>query len=493
MKKKNLTTALIISMIFGVSITGLAGCGSSDADKVSDKKENTRQVQTDQDDEAGADPDSKDTSKKEKSKKTKKDSEGINEKLNAAKNVTNNGGTVIKWGGNTYYWRYNKDSFESSAIFQNYSPKETAENELVCVDANGDETVIYTGNGHGDLYIVGNRMYFQINAFNESGYAYANDLVYMEWQNGGWNPQDVHNIGKKTIVAADPERNAIIYSGETDNGKKGLYVMDHESEKETIIGEDVSFVLYDNAKGEIFYQDHSMIEDEDQARKGALALCKSDLNGNSELLTKTKPELYNFASGGRCMIDCAQVTEEKIYFSYGRYDGTANIFQGGKIVSVGRDGSDFWTIVEIDENSDFCVFKENEDDILLYEKKFGEAYRKNVHNQLTSKTEDPVGPLGEVFSEYDRDTKETTYYLYPDSDSEVLKLFTDGDYVSDDSEKTINIRDIEYVDGDVYYRIDYGIHDASGDIGWRYQYNREKTEAYRKNLATGKTELIYGY
>ncbi len=427
---------------------------------------------------------------KNSEKEKKKEKEKQQEKTLGA--VTNNGGTVLKCGTSVYYWKYNSDSFEKNALFQNYQPTQNAENELICENDDGAMEVLYKGNAKGELFIVGNRLYFLQNEFKDGKYAYSQELVYMEYHNGVWDKDTIHSVGKGKIETVDLQKNLLIFSGQPQTEQEGLYVIDNNTGKCTFITGNSSFVTYED--GIIYYQDHEITGWSEEAIMGAVALCRSDLDGNTALVTKTESDLYEYKSGGACVIECAQIVDDWIYFSYGHYDGSSVSFQGGNIVRVKKAGGQPELVATIScEKSDFYLFRENGVDKLLYAKNYSQNTVLDLNSKSEQDVDQPMGALGEAFPEYNSTTNETKYYYYGNPDGKVAELFSKSDYASGDLEESVDFVDMECIDNMFYYRVDYGRHNAENDMGWRYSYDRIKTEVYRKNLTTGETVLMYSY
>ena len=67
--------------------------------------------------------------------------------------------TYVYQDGKVYYRRYHADSYEEAALGGEYHAIPEKKKEMVCVDADGTETVLFTDEGYGDIYLVDNRFY----------------------------------------------------------------------------------------------------------------------------------------------------------------------------------------------------------------------------------------------------------------------------------------------------------------------------------------------
>ena len=61
------------------------------------------------------------------------------------------------------------------------------------------------------------------------------------------------------------------------------------------------------------------------------------------------------------------------------------------------------------------------------------------------------------------------------------------------SETYVGIEPVEYIDGNVYFKVEVSRHNPKVDLGWRYGYTRKITKVYKKNLKTNKKVLLYSY
>ncbi|MDE7282265.1 MAG: hypothetical protein K2N85_01545 [Lachnospiraceae bacterium] len=61
--------------------------------------------------------------------------------------------------GKVYYRRYHEDSYEEAALYGNYDAIPGTKKEMVCVDADGTVTELFTDYGDGSIDLVDNRFY----------------------------------------------------------------------------------------------------------------------------------------------------------------------------------------------------------------------------------------------------------------------------------------------------------------------------------------------
>ena len=70
-------------------------------------------------------------------------------------------GTYACQDGRLYYRRYHEDSFEETALWGIYDPVSDKKKEIVCIDMDGTETVLFTDEGYGDMYLLDDRFYMR--------------------------------------------------------------------------------------------------------------------------------------------------------------------------------------------------------------------------------------------------------------------------------------------------------------------------------------------
>ena len=75
--------------------------------------------------------------------------------------VENNGGQVVGYRGNVYYFRMKSDSQEATGVLGSFSVNKNVANDLVCRSADGTEKVIVSTTASDSIYICRNRIIYQ--------------------------------------------------------------------------------------------------------------------------------------------------------------------------------------------------------------------------------------------------------------------------------------------------------------------------------------------
>ena len=102
--------------------------------------------------------------------------------------------------GKVYYRRYNEDSYENAALWGNYDfyPIPESKKEIVCVDADGVETIQFEDEGYGDIYLFNKRFYMTDGKLNDT---YTGKRLYSVDMQGNGRI----DYGDGSIYAVDTE------------------------------------------------------------------------------------------------------------------------------------------------------------------------------------------------------------------------------------------------------------------------------------------------
>ena len=429
----------------------LSACESSDAkketevNKVSEKQEKTSEKisETEQENES----------------QTEKETEKEIEQIAKIPEIKNNGKTVVQYGSDLYYWKYNNGSFEHQALLANYHPVSTAQNELICQKEDGNEEVVLSACAMGNLFILNDRLYFESLSFTE--YTYNTEVKWIEQKNGKWDTSVINSLGIGKIAAVDKEKNVILFLTQADGSQyNDLYIIHPEKpEEKTAVDQKVLYLAYEN--GIIYYQKET--EDIKKGQRGEISLWAADLQLNKTELVHTNPDLYDFEDGGKAEVQCLQVFDGDIYFSYGNIAGTGHFYQGGNICKIPVGGGNCEVLANSAEDL-FYVYQQNGEVKIEQAKKLGEPYWDEAGN----------------------------YYMYIDTEGTLVTLISSNDYINDQT-AAVRINDIEQIGNQVFYKIVYSTYNAEISMGWRDGYDWNKTEVYTRNIHTGEVKKLYEY
>ncbi|MEY8338793.1 hypothetical protein AALB16_12360 [Lachnospiraceae bacterium 62-35] len=485
----------IAALLF--TFISLSGCSIQEA--ISEKLEGSSQEQREQDD----DEDDEDRPhRKEENRRSQEEEDfdskngGIFAHMNAEEEsdasspkssqarTINNGGTVVRYKGNDYYWKYSSDSVEPDGLFNWFYPKENVENQLACRYPDGTEEILFTAIGKGDIYIVEDRIYMSPRY----------DLLQSVDLSGG-SPLTYENM---ELCTANDEAGTVIvktfappHQIHVIDGRDGSVRQIYEGEAEFVdtAGEYAYFSLNDT-----------------NANQLALLQLRTDGSGEMKEIDRfSYPPDY----GSRYSVLEISLLGDILYYSYGFYDGTGGYFQIGGINSVKTDGSDARVCIEPEIiHAEEFLAEETGEGVLIYyvEDEEGSyisdwsdyAYSgctvKNLKTGLTEKSSFPLsrqksyvylnGAVSGIM-----ENKAVYETLIPQDLASSLGCTT----VYREDADTVIIRNLERIGGEIYFVAEKSRRYPEGDVGWRPAYQRIRSDFYHMNLGDSQAELIYSY
>lgn len=135
--------------------------------------------------------------------------------------VKNNGGYAVGYGANTYYWKYNANSFESTGVYGYFYPVSETVNQLICREnETGAETVLYEGTGYDELWISGESIWFKTN--------------YASWKSIGLDGSTGDSVTFNGQVLGADEETGYLIAFDSDMG--GIITIDRDGVKNLICG-----------------------------------------------------------------------------------------------------------------------------------------------------------------------------------------------------------------------------------------------------------------
>ena len=190
-----------------------------------------------------------------------------------------------------------------------YSVSYTHLNQLVKTDANGKRTVIYQGNGYGNLWIVNERMYLYRNNSKENKERELFSLNMQGKDEHAYGDYEVHAVHDKYLVLTNSE--------ETE-----IHVMDTETEDILLLETDAQYLYTDDDT--VYFTEHPKDTDEHIV----LASVKLDATERCRLADVRKEDVNQIIqTSTNLYINCVQVVKDKVYFSCGTYGGSASVYQ----------------------------------------------------------------------------------------------------------------------------------------------------------------------
>ena len=344
------------------------------------------------------------------------------------------------YANETYAWEYTKNSLKTAALFANYDYVTCDANQLVKTDANGKRTVIYQGNGYGNLWIVNERMYLYRNNSKENKERELFSLNMQGKDEHAYGDYEVHAVYDKYLVLTNSE--------ETE-----IHVMDTETEDILLLETDAQYLYTDDDT--VYFTEHPKDTDEHIV----LASVKLDATERCRLADVRKEDVNQIIqTSANLYINCVQVVKDKVYFSCGTYGGSASVYQGGVLAKVKKDGSNFKVLGEAPIN--FTVYETGE--IMKY-------------GRINKPFQDDNGNI----------------WIYRNNAREKLIVNGEDYYRRSTVDEYVDIRNVDVQKDVVYFSVNYSVPDESVSIGWRTGYRLQSSVYYRKNLKTGISEKLY--
>ena len=344
------------------------------------------------------------------------------------------------YANETYAWEYTKNSLKTAALFANYDYVTCDANQLVKTDANGKRTVIYQGNGYGNLWIVNERMYLYRNNSKENKERELFSLNMQGKDEHAYGDYEVHAVYDKYLVFTNSE--------ETE-----IHVMDTETEDILLLETDAQYLYTDDDT--VYFTEHPKDTDEHIV----LASVKLDATERCRLADVRKEDVNQIIqTSANLYINCVQAVQDTVYFSCGTYGGSASVYQGGVLAKVKKDGSNFKVLGEAPIN--FTVYESGE--IMKY-------------GRINQPFQDDNGNI----------------WIYRNNAREKLIVHGEDYYRRSTVDEHVDIRNVDVQKDVVYFSVNYSVPDESVSIGWRTGYRLQSSVYYRKNLKTGISEKLY--
>lgn len=344
------------------------------------------------------------------------------------------------YANETYAWEYTKNSLKTAALFANYDYVTCDANQLVKTDANGKRTVIYQGNGYGNIWIVNERMYLYRNNSKENKERELFSLNMQGKDEHAYGDYEVHAVYDKYLVLTNSE--------ETE-----IYVMNTEAGKIQLLEKDAQYLYTDGDT--VYFTEHP----KDTDKHIVLASVKLDATERCRLADVRKEDVNQIIqTSANLYINCVQAVQDTVYFSCGTYGGSASVYQGGVLAKVKKDGSNFKVLGEAPIN--FTVYETGE--IMKY-------------GRINQPFQDDNGNI----------------WIYRNNAREKLVVNGEDYYRRSTVDEYVDIRNVDVQKDVVYFSVNYSVPDESVSIGWRTGYRLQSSVYYRKNLKTGISEKLY--
>lgn len=397
--------------------------------------------------------------------------------------AVNNGGLYVGLDGDVYYRQYDAADVETSGMFGRFEAVPGTEKQMMVRHADGSTEALFTDAGAGPIVLLDRTFYLQTSEYAD-GKVYCVDLA----------GEHRTELLDGRILAVDEQNGRLICQNGTNIVSLDCAGNGADCQSRTL----ATNVTYAGlADGRVYYS--SAPTDGAGARKGALVFRSVATDGSDvRTLAQTEPDLYGMESDTDATVVCVQVVGDNVYFNYGAYAGTAQVFQGGRVLRVGTDGTGLMKVADTTQE-DFYVSRRNGADYLYYASgEVGGSDADVVCRNVATGAEEPAAfaaPIGVPYV----DSRTAEGSIYSDETGTPTTLFTAQDLAGYDQkygcgEETLYLVDQVNVVGNlVFFRILRGTHDAANDIGWRYIYSLTGAAVYCRDLTTGAVTQVFAY
>lgn len=402
--------------------------------------------------------------------------------------------------GKVYYRQYHKDSFEEGALYANYGPSISGtDNEIVCIDADGEKSVLFSDRGYGNIYLIGERFYMT-EMTEDNTVIYSVDMQ-------GQNRID-HGCG--IIQAVDADKGVLIVESKTllESWETTYSVLECQSGEMISLDIDGYAYLWFEAyhDGWCYFDAHQEITD------NICRVIAVSLEGEQREIIALAPDnsMENlYYSESICEM---KVVRDRIYLIFGGYAGSGHFFQGGTLITIKLDGSDY-RAVEMSTHEGygadaFCVCYDDDMPYVYFYHHYTKE-EKDYYTGVWDVEADTVflsdfpeqlivaqrGVMNARLFCVWKDKKYNVYAL-PDDSSRIVQVVTQIDDIiqrDDDDEYYIKYKHFYYADGFLYFQVEYNIYSKEYSIGWRDGYIRFQTDVHRMKLDGNILELLYSY
>lgn len=413
--------------------------------------------------------------------------------------------------GRVYYRQYHKDSFEEAALWADYEPTAGADKEIVCIDTDGEKTVLFSDQGYGDIYLIGERFYMTEEV--DGDYLYSN--IYSVDMQG----QNRIDYGDGKIYAFDRDRKVLILNIHAEGSSvRTYYALNCVSGEMTPLIVDygylLTFLTYHN--GWCYFDVHQNTSDgittDEKCRVVAVSLEGEQKEIMALASDNENADIYEYRED----ICEMRIVGERLYIVFGGYAGTGRCFQGGWIITTNLDGSDYRAVETYVDNYYVCddagrtlvyiahrwIEDDKEYETTVWDVEANTVFPSNYPRQIICEQrtwnvfpyKEHIAPrtLGVL-----KDKDKINIYALPDDSGRIVRVAANinDDIVQrgDGEVDYIDYQHLYYADGFVYFDVVFNIYDQGCSIGWRDGYRRLQTDVYRLKLDENVMELLYSY
>lgn len=392
--------------------------------------------------------------------------------------IHNNGGHVVGYNKDIYYFRMNPEALSGSAMFGAFETNKEVTNALVRRSSDGAETVLLDATANGAIYICNNFLYYR----KYDGKLYRTDLA---------DPKEVF-FSEGEIIGYLEEQDMLVMRGSNGN----IYATDGMDGHTDITAAEYTSIAVKNG----CYYHYS-----DDGKGNYTFYRWEAASGSTQALgTVSIPEVW----GTMQSLSSICVASDGIYFLAGYYGGTGFFFQQGNIYFLSFDSGSITTLVEenvtygtiyvAEEGGSRYLYYYCADDVIGVDLYDGCMSQDVSRIDLNSGAADLVSfPLAEKGKPFIHDGK---LMLLDGTNTPVTIL--GGDALGAIGIGALGFRSdggaayhtrVDVVNGIYYVTLMDVSEDDSTSLGWRQGYSRNWARLYRYDPTTGEALVIHDY
>lgn len=404
--------------------------------------------------------------------------------------VDNNGGCVVGYNGNVYYFRIAPGAYNKSATFGNYSVSGNVKNDLVVRAPDGTEKVIFSTESSGNIWICSGNILYK----KQDGYWY-----YVNIQ----NPKKEVQYTKASIIGHISEEDMLVL--QSSDGR--VYTADTLGNQTDIVAGDYTAIAIHDG----YYYHYARKNLSTNSNTCDYEFYRYNLTENKTEIVGTIPMEKGIPSNWWANLSDICVGEDGIYILVGYHAGTGNFFQEGSLYYLPFDGELQLLVDSSVYYTDIYLAAETledgsvEDRYLYYYTEtpvlgvglFQGAVAKGVSriDLKTGTTEAVTFPLrsqGEPFV-YDGKVMVLEGGLEPSVilPADVAAEMGCGTLGMREDESAAYHKTVDKVGDDWYIYMIESVRDPSADFGWRPGYAWNFIKLFRYTPETGDWELIH--
>ncbi len=400
-------------------------------------------------------------------------------KCHGIQKIYNNGGNVVGYNGNVYFFKLSADSLSATGTFGYFTTNTDVKNKLVCRNADGKEKTIIETYALGNIYICGEKLFYKRYDTND-------------WYSVGFDGKGEMLATQAEIVGYIEKYGMLIVQSEN-----GYYAADFTGNRTE------AFMDYENGilslNGDYIYHYKKVGED-------SFSIYRTNyIKNTTETVGSVSIDLEDM---WYAVIEEPVATEKGVYFMSGQYGGTGYFFEGEGIYFISYEDASLKTIHEGFIGAPYIeIAYENDTEYLYYYEGMpisntgthygalgGEIYRINTKTLEITEAAFELCDHNTAFmwnGELKINIGETAPKMLI-SKSNATRLGYKSLGARDDRSQTYH-EWVEYVNGTYYISIVDVVYDESSEVGWRGGYKRISTKLFELNEEESIPKLVYSY